>query len=722
MKTLCLAFLIALASVASAAQVLTLRTAAGHELSDGTLADFGTIDVGGLKTLSFTVTNVSGAALSNVLWTLDGRDPSDFVLDASGCTSLAVGASGVVRVSFLASVEGKVSQADLHARTASGEVAGFDLNLTAKAGLKRLPVRIEEVGGAEFTALSPAYDFGQPMLGQTGYKTFRLTNLGTAPLRPVSLQIDEVSHHRLPWRMYIPEYQGYTEQSGFWLSDSSLNALPPGESATFTVRWSPYEVATKLKHVVINGDNLAVLGGVGSAGQIVNDFGTETTPTGPVMIPITGGAVANVVPPFPLAGLHYRMGTDSYSAGVVYEQGVSPEWSELQPDMLLRWGGDTSAPTTPFPNWHQQSTAPLQLRANNTVTPPFPMSTPITGTTAATKLNSIAATSFHDGVWHSNTNLRLPAADKAGMELWLKPARLTGTQCVAFVGASADAGFGLWIVDGVLEGRAGAARVSMTAPLTTADWHHVAFIVSDHAASLRVDGVEVASASGVSLPTLVKGFGVGAMVDGTAPYDGLVDELRLFEVPASGFDAATQLVANAQPSVSLTQRSVEFGDVLPGQVSSSTDPLLKNAGPGWLRILSVSLTGDGAADYRYQISSAVIDPPEPFQPPNYNYLSGGQTFVLFPFSGGRGILFLGNPSGGDATIYQTGSITTSYALDLLAPRSHLSVGVSHTASVAGDRPATLRIVTNDPINPVHEIALHARWRRGRSWSCSARAR
>ena len=101
------------------------------------------------------------------------------------------------------------------------------------------------------------------------------------------------------------------------------------------------------------------------------------------------------------------------------------------------------------------------------------------------------------------------------MELWLKPARLTGTQCVAFVGASADAGFGLWIVDGVLEGRAGTTRVSMSSALTTDDWHHVAFIVSDHTASLRVDGVEVATSSGATLPALVKGFGVGLGVSAT---------------------------------------------------------------------------------------------------------------------------------------------------------------------------------------------------------------
>ena len=703
MKTLCLAFLIALASVASAAQVLTLRTAAGHELSDGTLADFGTIDVGGLKTLSFTVTNVSGAALSNVLWTLDGRDPSDFVLDASGCTSLAVGASGVVRVSFLASVEGKVSQADLHARTASGEVAGFDLNLTAKAGLKRLPVRIEEVSGAEFTALSPAYDFGQPMLGQTGYKTFRLTNLGTAPLRPVSLQIDEVSHHRLPWRMYIPEYQGYTEQSGFWLWTPSLSTLSPGESATFTVRWSPYETTTKLKHVVITGDNLAVLGGSDPALPVVHDFGAETSPTGQVMIPITGGAVENVVPPSALAGLHYRMGTDSYAAGVIDEKAVSPEGSELEPDSLRRWTADTSSPATPVWGWHQLAAGALQLHANNARTPPFPSSTPITGTTAATKLNSIAATSFHDGVWHSNTNLRLPAADKAGMELWLKPARLTGTQCVAFVGASADAGFGLWIVDGVLEGRAGTTRVSMSSALTTDDWHHVAFIVSDHTASLRVDGVEVATSSGATLPALVKGFGVGAMVDGTAPYDGLVDELRLFEVPATGFDATTQLVVNARPSVSVTQGAVDFGDVLPGQLSSTLEPRLVNAGPGWLRVVSASLTGDGAADYHYVVSIVVTDPPEPTAKPNYN-----QASWIYSLTTSQQLLSSVNGAGRDPVIDQGIPATSSYVLPVLPPRSHAVIEVFHTAGIEGDRPATLRIVTNDPVNPVQEIQLHAR--------------
>ncbi|MCX6857628.1 MAG: hypothetical protein NTV80_22310, partial [Verrucomicrobia bacterium] len=70
----------------------------------------------------------------------------------------------------------------------------------------------------------------------------------------------------------------------------------------------------------------------------------------------------------------------------------------------------------------------------------------------------------------------------------MKPSSLAGTQCVAFMGAAADAGFGIWLVDGVLQGRAGTSIVAAVPALEVDVWHHVTFIVKGGSASLYLDG------------------------------------------------------------------------------------------------------------------------------------------------------------------------------------------------------------------------------------------
>ncbi|MCX6854699.1 MAG: choice-of-anchor D domain-containing protein, partial [Verrucomicrobia bacterium] len=213
------------------------------------------------------------------------------------------------------------------------------------------------------------------------------------------------------------------------------------------------------------------------------------------------------------------------------------------------------------------------------------------------------------------------------------------------------------------------------------------------------------SAPSVILPVIVRGLSLCAMLDGANGYEGQADELRLFEIPASGFDVTRHLLANAQPSVSLDRIALDFGNVEPAAWTTRSFTLA-NTGPGWLRVVSMELIGDGASDYRvYAVgSSSGAMPIQPDPTP----------FPVYPSSGWSWSNWYGtinNVSVG--TLSYTAlpafiGMGTSIAYRAaIAPQTKVEAYVYHAASTLGQRPATLRITTNDASHPVYEIALNA---------------
>lgn len=743
---LLLALLICLGAGPSSGQTAITLEANQKILLSGMRLEFGSIDIGGYKTQSFTVTNASLATVTGLTCTLDGADAADFVLSTPTLADLAVGAAVSFSVTYVPELVGKVSASVLHVRSSGG--SSFELPLTATGGNLNPTVLVEEIGGSVVTSLSRPLDFGSPMIGQSTSKTFRITNTGTAPLRAVSAARDDPWNYRNFWSIgFYPTYT-YQYESGFTVTGDITSVIPPGESRSITVTWKPYETAQKTRNITLSwairyppppptNYDLTSAPNLLFAGQAITINPIGLIPSaGPYIppvrfsIPVTGAAVPYVVTPKPLSGLQYHLGNENSSDQLISNQpGVPPDDPRLGPatysapdgsglltDTLMRWKPAAmpfSSLTYYNSNLDWRNFAQMQLRLIPITVPDIeatqklgvtvvksPRSVLITGTgSAAEALGSRVAVAFTSGTRLSHSDMRLPAGDNVGMELWFKPKSLTGTQCVAFMGATADAGFGLWLTDGVLQGRAGSSFIlASTQALAVEEWHHVALILQGGSTKLYVDGVQAGSAANVTLPQTVKALSIGAMHDGSSGYEGQIDELRLFEVPASGFDVTRHLLANALPSASLDQTALDYGHVPPAAITQRT-ATLANTGPGWLRLLSMELTGDGASDYSVSAlgpynSSTPIQPnatPAPVYP-TYNW---GFTTV--------GMLVFDTNS---LSAYQGVGTNIAYRV-AVAPQTKLEAVITHTASTIGPRPATLRITTNDPVYPVYEIALNA---------------
>ena len=269
----------------------------------------------------------------------------------------------------------------------------------------------------------------------------------------------------------------------------------------------------------------------------------------------------------------------------------------------------------------------------------------------------------------------------------MKPSITSGTHCVAFLGEAPDAGFGLWLADGIIQGRAGSSIVANPSAIASGEWHHVAFFVQNGKASLRVDGAQTTILDGVTLPASVKTFGVGAMADGTNGFEGVINELRLFEVPATGFDPDSQLLFSAKPVSSVNTTQLDFGNLSVGSGRSQAFALT-NDGPGWLRIVGAELSAPGAADYSVSAYPARPIQPDPPSVPQY-----GPIFTIISYG---------------VSLPPQDLLNSSARADL-PPGTLMIVNVTLRTSqsvATGPRNATLTLTTNDPVNPVRVIALN----------------
>lgn len=659
---------------------LALRDQGGATVANGSTADFGTTDLGGLATRTFTLTNDGTATLRDLAVSLSGTNRNDFALTTPAVTSLAPGESTTVSVTFVPGTAGASSAAELVIASNDPEARQFVVKLKAQAGAALIPVRVEEVDGNVVTALSPAFDFGSPMLGETMTKTFRITNTGSAPVRDLSAIVDEpfVTQYRWGIHEWPPgvthiamtywELQPYQarEPSGFTVQGPA-SELAPGQSTLVQVTWKPFETALKTRNILITGSNIAE-----------------------VKVPVSGSAQAYQMQPQALTGVHYRM-WENYGAALsqplVLSPYLFPVENELAPDMPERWLVDTAPAASVASNWRNTVSGQLSIlpMSPNATTP---AAINVTGEhSAKDALGSTAAVAFSGGSRFLRADLKLPARDEVGMELWFNATSATGTQCIAFIGEAADAGFGLWLVEGTLQGRVGGLVINATMLPAIGDWHHAALLMHQGAASLILDGAVAGTASATLLPELVKGFAVGASIDGTNGFEGAVDELRLFEVSPSDPNPSTSLLASALPVSEISATSLDFGKVSPGS-GAWRDVSLVNRGPGWLRITSAALSGDAAGDFSFvgwSVRPLQPDPTAP--PPPSNTLLDGGTLVLI-----SRVL----------PAYQSTGV-----IPAIPPNSSVIITVGFKPSPLGHREAALTLTTSDPAHPTREIALTA---------------
>lgn len=653
MKTFLL-FLCMAASALAAPQLL-VRGPDGAVLAEGATLDFGILDTGVAPSFPLTLSNEGDEPLSGLTLALEGPEALRFTLAPPTTTELAPATSTTADLAWVVRSVGKVS-----ATLRLGSSAG-NLSLKIAGEGTELASRMEITEAETNDALQSAsvVDWGSVTLGSAKKKLFRVKNISSAPL-----QIDGgwVDHYWGDWP-YWSARPAVIMPQGFRVLADELRGrvLSPGESAEFEVQFSPYNTSTVSPVVYLS--SRTTTHGYYSQSFRVKGTGAPHQPA-----------------PLVLNGLHYRMGEGLQNQVVI-------GWTNSIPGSPIygREGSTSMGPVfRPYPllnSWEpwlgDSGSVYLQAvqGANNT----WPWFGGFSGSSSMAAVGSTSATTFAQGSYFTGA-IRMAASDNVGLELWVRPDSLADGQCIAFVGnAGPDAGFGLYVQDGRIQGRVGSARL-LSDPVLAGEWHHVSLILQSGEATLRMDGAVAGKPVPASLPENVQGLGLGALSTGGDAFAGAVDELRFFEVAPSGFLPESHLLATAKPQSEMSATALDFGDLLIGQTRLQNVTLL-NRGPGWLAT-DLEIVGEGAADF-----TVTRQYPQPILQGNWLYEDWGFVYPIRLIS---------------LPFYLTSNNGRSLPPDLLQP---LAVQVKPSAT--GLRTATLRVTTNDPEHPVYEIALSA---------------
>jgi hypothetical protein len=209
----------------------------------------------GSEKLSLGLTNVGEATTLVTVFTVEGPDAGDFIVNEFQCGILAPGDSCTAGLYFYPH-----SVAEEHA--------------TLRLDLYNQPTEYIELSGTgvppELTFSPPSHDFGVQWLRENGRAGFDLTNSGEAPAFFTNFE--------------IPNPGG---EAPFWITNnqcSTMNALQPGASCSLEVEFGPREVAPYSGELRVSLDGVpfsAALSGEGGrsnvvAGENPTDLGVAT--------------------------------------------------------------------------------------------------------------------------------------------------------------------------------------------------------------------------------------------------------------------------------------------------------------------------------------------------------------------------------------------------------------------------------------------------------------
>ncbi|MDD5704648.1 MAG: LamG domain-containing protein [Kiritimatiellae bacterium] len=160
------------------------------------------------------------------------------------------------------------------------------------------------------------------------------------------------------------------------------------------------------------------------------------------------------------------------------------------------------------------------------------------------------------GATRYTTNVALNAStDNYGLEAWFRPESLSGSQIIAMNGnGNAGAGYGLWLYNGAFRAiKYPASYLSSGLSATAGQWYHLALVVTSGVGRVYVNGL----ASDPLIPTTgvpSGGFAIGSEPNGNNPFNGYVDEVRLFHFNPGEFRFSDLLVypTNRWPEAAYT--------------------------------------------------------------------------------------------------------------------------------------------------------------------------
>ena len=180
--------------------------------------DFGTPNVGGTTTQTFTIRNAGNSVLNSLAASVDGTNGAEFVAGSIGATALNPGETTTVTVSFTPAAEGGRSAA-LHLSSNDADENPFDIALTGTGTVPEIV--IEQPVNSPLADGAGTVDFGDVTATENSAKTFTIRNTGAGTLSGLALSVDG------------------SNASEFMASGLSATSLASNATATFLVTFTP---------------------------------------------------------------------------------------------------------------------------------------------------------------------------------------------------------------------------------------------------------------------------------------------------------------------------------------------------------------------------------------------------------------------------------------------------------------------------------------------------
>ena len=202
---------------------------AGTNLVDGvSTSNFGSVNIGTNKSLTFIVTNSGDAALTGLVITIDGADAAMFLVITNPAISVGTNRSTTFNVRFTPISTG-VKTAALHLANNDSDENPFDIALTGGGTVTNgaAEIGVAQPPGNDLVDGVSSTDFGSLTVGASSSLTFTITNSGSTNLTGLGITITG------------------TDAAMFTVTTNPVAPVSPGSSTIFTVRFTPTSAGSK---------------------------------------------------------------------------------------------------------------------------------------------------------------------------------------------------------------------------------------------------------------------------------------------------------------------------------------------------------------------------------------------------------------------------------------------------------------------------------------------
>lgn len=170
------------------------------------------------------------------------------------------------------------------------------------------------------------------------------------------------------------------------------------------------------------------------------------------------------------------------------------------------------------------------------------------------------------------------------ISVWAKVDTLSGYSVILKKGAdsfSCDTwSYGMWFVSdgsvGACTERTASIVSSNAGSIGTTSWYHIAYVWSGSSNTLYIDGSPVDSGSSVTTPTAeATNLTIGALGNGSNPYNGLFDDIRVYGRALSSTEI-TALANKSTPNISYDVSKFTESSANDGSISTTINITLAN--------------------------------------------------------------------------------------------------------------------------------------------------